>query len=135
MRAATPYILKGRSAGLAQMMNYIIGYCAVATSSSVNVVAMRQKEMDEGIAVKNIQTGEELGVSKIAAKTAITNTVWSRIAYVIPMFFVPAFGNIALTKAKLMPKNMGVTRILLESMCVAVGLYIAMPVNCALFAQ
>ena len=40
-----------------------------------------------------------------------------------------------LTKAKLMPKNMGVTRILLECTCVAVGLSIAMPVNCALFAQ
>ena len=41
LRAATPYILKGRSPFWAQMMNYIIGYCAVAVSSSVNVVAMR----------------------------------------------------------------------------------------------
>ena len=91
--------------------------------------------MDEGIAVKNAETGEELGMSKIAAKTAITNTVLSRIVYVVPMFFIPALGNIAFTKAGLMPKTMGMTRLLLESMSVGLGLYIAMPVNCALFPQ
>ena len=52
-------------------MNYNIGYCAVATSSSVNVVAMREKEMEQGISVKDATTNEEMGVSKIAAKTAI----------------------------------------------------------------
>ena len=51
------------------------------------------------------------------------------------MFFVPAFWTLILTKAKLMPKSMGVTRICLEACGVALGLYIAMPVNCALFAQ
>ena len=91
--------------------------------------------MDEGIAVKNAETGEELGMSKIAAKTAITNTVLSRIVYVVPMFFIPALGNIALSKAGLMPKTMGMTRLLLESFSVGLGLYIAMPVNCALFPQ
>ena len=51
------------------------------------------------------------------------------------MFFVPAYWNYALTKAKLMPTKMGPTRVLLEAMGVALGLYIAMPVNCALFPQ
>ena len=74
-------------------------------------------------------------MSKVAAKTAITNTVLSRILYVVPMFFVPALGNIAFTKMGLMPKTMGVTRLLLESLSVGLGLYIAMPVNCALFPQ
>ena len=57
------------------------------------------------------------------------------MTYCLPIFFIPAGLNMLLTKAKLMPKNMGVTRILLECTCVAVGLSIAMPVNCALFAQ
>ena len=43
-------------------MNYNIGYCAVAVSSSVNVVAMREKEMADGIAVKD-DDGQEIGVS------------------------------------------------------------------------
>ena len=114
-------------------MNYIIGYCAVAASSSVNVVAMRDAEMKQGIAVKDGATNESYGVSKVAAKQAITDTVISRIVYVLPMFFVPALCNLALTKARLMPKQLGVTKVILESLGVALGLYIAMPVNCALF--
>jgi len=43
------------------MMNYIIGYCAVASSSSVNVVAMREKEMAAGITVRDDETGEVFG--------------------------------------------------------------------------
>ena len=85
--------------------------------------------------MKSVETGEEVGMSKIAAKSAITNTVFSRIVYVVPMFFVPALGNIALTKLGVMPKQMGLTRIVLESIVVGLGLYIAMPVNCALFPQ
>jgi len=133
LRAATPYILGGSKGTLALMMNYIIGYCAVAVSSSVNVVAMREKELVEGIPVKDEETNEELGISKNAAKTAINNTVLSRIAYVVPMFFIPALWNLALTRAKVMPKQLGVGRVVLESLGVAIGLYIAMPVNCALF--
>ncbi len=74
-------------------------------------------------------------MSKIAAKKAITDTVYSRIIYVIPMFFVPAICNLILTKAKVMPKQLGLTKVVLESMGVALGLYIAMPVNCALYPQ
>ena len=59
----------------------------------------------------------------------------SRVTYCLPIFFIPAGINTLLTMAKLMPKNMGVSRVLVESACVAVGLYIAMPVNCALFPQ
>ena len=130
-----PYFVKGGQGTLALMMNYIIGYCAVAASSSVNVVAMRDAELKQGIAVKDEVTNESYGVSKVAAKQAITDTVISRIVYVVPMFFVPALCNLALTKARLMPKQLGVTKVILESLGVALGLYIAMPVNCALFPQ
>ena len=58
-----------------------------------------------------------------------------RVTYCIPIFFVPAGLNTLLTMAKLMPKTMGVSRVLVECSCVALGLYIAMPVNCALYPQ
>ena len=58
-----------------------------------------------------------------------------RSTYTIPIFFLPALWNLALSKAKLMPARMGFTRVMLESLGVALGLYIAMPVNCALFPQ
>ncbi len=86
------------------MVNYIIGYFAVGASSAVNVVAMRDAELKGGISVRDEATSEELGLSRIAAKQAITDTVYSRIIYVIPMFFVPALCNLTLTKAKVMPK-------------------------------
>ena len=83
--------------------------------------------------MKDPETEEDLGMSKIAAKTAITSTALSRAVYAVPMFFVPALCNMALTKANLLPKNMGPTRVILECMGVGLGLYIAMPVNCALY--
>ena len=49
------------------------------------------------------------------------------------MFYIPALWNLVLTKANLMPKKLGVARVGLECLGVAIGLYIAMPVNCALF--
>lgn len=51
------------------------------------------------------------------------------------MFVVPAAWTILLAKSNLMPKRMGVMRLLLESIGVALGLYISMPINCALFPQ
>lgn len=85
--------------------------------------------------MKDKETNEEFGVSKLAAKQAITDTVISRIVYVVPMFLVPALCTLALTKAKLMPKRLGPTKILLEAIGNAAGLYLAMTVNCALFPQ
>ena len=67
MRAMTPYIVGTSTGMLPKLMSYIIAYCAVATSSSLNVVAMRKKELDEGIQVRNPKTDEDLGMSKKAA--------------------------------------------------------------------
>jgi len=133
LRALTPILLKGRSGGLASFMNYFIGYSAVASSSSINVYVMRMNEMKTGVSVNDEATGEVLGNSKVAAAAGIYKTMWSRVTYCIPIFFTPALWNMALSKAKVMPKQLGVGRVVLESLGVAIGLYIAMPVNCALF--
>ena len=114
-------------------MNYFIGYSAVATSSSINVYVMRMNEMKTGVSVNDEATGEVLGNSKVAAEAGIYKTIMSRFTYCLPIFFTPALWNMALSKAKVMPKQLGVGRVVLESLGVAIGLYIAMPVNCALF--
>ena len=67
MRAVTPYLLRGRSGGFASLMNYFISYSAVASSSAINVYAMRKGEIKSGVAVKDAKTGEQIGVSKVAA--------------------------------------------------------------------
>ena len=96
---------------------------------------MRYKEMESGISVKAESTGEDMGLSKKAAEAGINMTMASRCSYCLPIFFIPAFWNMLLSKARLLPKNMGVTRVLLETLGVTLGLYVAMPLNCALFPQ
>ena len=63
LRVMTPYLLKGRTGGLAACMNYFIGYAAVASSSAINVYAMRKNEIETGVSVKDETTGEDLGLS------------------------------------------------------------------------
>ena len=134
MRALTPFLIGSSSGNLARMTNYIIGYCAVAASSCVNVYCMRKRELTTGIPVSD-DDGNQIGLSRVAAKEAINKTLISRIVYVVPMFVVPAAWNCLLQKSKLMPRRTGVTRILLESLGVAAGLYVSMPINCALYPQ
>ena len=120
---------------MAKMTNYVIGYCAVTASTCFNVYTMRASEMESGIAVRDEDSGKEIGLSQIAAKQAIGNTIISRIAYVVPMFVVPAMWTLLLQRFKLMPRQMGVTRLMLESIGIGAGLYISMPLNCALYPQ
>ena len=135
LRAIAPILTKGKTGGIAALMSYFIGYSAVASSSAANVYAMRMGEMTTGISVKDEKTGEEMGNSKIAAAAGINKTMICRVLYCLPIFFTPALFNTLLTKANLMPKQLGFTRVVLECIGVATGLYIAMPVNCALFPQ
>ena len=55
------------------------------------------------------------------------------MVYVAPIYFIPMFFNILLTKARLMPKTMGIPRILIECCGLTISMGIAMPVNCALY--
>ena len=103
MRALSSVLLKGKTGGAAQFLNYCIGYCAVASSSAANVYAMRMGEMDSGVTVKD-EEGRDYGQSKVAAEDGIYKTMISRVVYSVPIFFTPAACNMLLTKAKVMPK-------------------------------
>jgi len=59
--------LKGGSAILA---GSLISYVAVATAGFLNSLCMRMGEMERGIKVYD-EDGEEMGISKICAKTAV----------------------------------------------------------------
>ena len=71
LRALAPLLIGTSGGPAANIANYFIGYFAVATSSGVNVVAMRERELESGIGVRDEQSGEELGRSKVAAQQAI----------------------------------------------------------------
>lgn len=128
-------LLKGRTGGIATLATYFISYAAVASSSSANVYAMRCGEMTSGVSVKDEATDTDYGLSKIAATSGINQTMLCRWTYAIPIFFVPAAWSTLLTKLSIMPKKLNLARVILETIGVTMGLFVAMPVNCALFAQ
>eukprot|EP01130_Rhizamoeba_saxonica_P001513 TRINITY_DN11367_c0_g1_i1.p1 TRINITY_DN11367_c0_g1~~TRINITY_DN11367_c0_g1_i1.p1 ORF type:complete len:351 (-),score=39.16 TRINITY_DN11367_c0_g1_i1:72-1094(-) len=66
-----------------------IPFPAVCAADIANVVVMRYSELDTGIHVKNCK-GEPLGISKIAAKKALTETAMTRCVLPFPhLIFAP----------------------------------------------
>lgn len=135
LRAMSSVLLKGRTGALASFMTYFISYAAVASSSSANVYNMRRGEIKTGVRVSHPETGEDFGLSKVAATAGVYKTMTCRCTYTIPIFFIPAAWNTVLTSMRIMPKKMNFTRVMLEVLGVSLGLYVAMPLNCAMFPQ
>ena len=63
LRALSSVMLTGKTGGMARLINYFIGYAAVASSSAANVYAMRMGEMKSGIKVSEPGSGKEVGIS------------------------------------------------------------------------
>ena len=78
---------------------------------------------------------ETFGPSKIAAHEAVKSTIISRTIYNSPVFIAPALWNMALKKMNLMPKPKTPLGMLVEGTGVAIGLWLAMPTNCAFYPQ
>ena len=135
LRTAANRALTGRSGPMVVLAGNVINYSAVVLSTNANVYFMRRSELETGIIVRDENTGTEFGSSKIAAQSAITSTMFSRLVYCIPIFFVPAIWNLGLKSLKLMPKPKTPLGTFVEVLGVALGLGIAMPVNCALYPQ
>ena len=59
----------------------------------------------------------------------------SRAVYSVPIFFVPAFWNLAFRKSRINPKPGTLFGNFVEILGITLGLAIAMPINCALYPQ
>jgi len=85
----------------------VLKFIAMPTSvvaSSVNCLIMRWSEMSTGIKVYN-QSGDEIGMSQIAAKKAIQETVFSRMLLQVPVFVFPPMMTFLPPIAKLLRRN------------------------------
>ena len=102
-------------------------------SSALNICFIRSGELTSGIgAVNPNDTNDELGKSKACAKEAIKKSAASRFIYTLPIFCTPILFNAMLSSVRMLPKA-GPLKMMIEVLGVTAGLYIAMPLNCALF--
>ncbi|XP_063692955.1 sideroflexin-1-like [Bolinopsis microptera] len=119
---------------LPPLVGRMVPFAAVCSANCVNIPMMRQSELIDGIDVLD-DNGEVVGQSKAAARSAITQVVFSRILMATPgMALTPVIMNALETKTKLFkgrawlgaPVQVGIIGLILT---------FATPLACAVFEQ
>jgi hypothetical protein len=116
------------------LANALISYVAVAIAGFLNSLCMRIGEMNRGIKIYDIESGEEMGISKVCAKTAVIKTAFSRIILSMPTFIIPGASMFLLDKFGLIPKAKG-PKTILELTVISFALWTALPLSVSLFPQ
>mmetsp|Transcript_38270 Transcript_38270/g.78469 ORF Transcript_38270/g.78469 Transcript_38270/m.78469 type:complete len:332 (+) Transcript_38270:38-1033(+) len=118
------------SPGTAALLGRIVPYCAVAGANVFNICLMRSGELKSGIEVKD-ESGKVVGVSKEAAKAAITQAAITRALMPAPVLLVPPVIMQLLDKCKLPPRIRPAVEFSVIIGCVA----IALPAAIGVFPQ
>ncbi|KFM73463.1 Sideroflexin-1, partial [Stegodyphus mimosarum] len=115
------------------LIGRFVPFCAVAAANCVNIPMMRIKELQEGIPVVD-KDGNKIGSSKIAAKWAIAQVVFSRIGMAMPGMLIPPVIMNHLDKKGVLKRYPWINAPLQVGLC---GLFLvfATPLCCALFPQ
>jgi tricarboxylate carrier len=71
------------------VLRLFLPYIAVASASVANVVMVRQSDFRQGVTVFDKETGEDLGTSKIAGRTAVSQVAVSRLLVPLPLLTLP----------------------------------------------
>ena len=135
LRKAADKVMAGRKGIGPAIVGNMVGYIAVVLAGNSNIYAMRQSEMSKGIILKDEKSGLEFGPSKVAAEQAVWSTIWSRTLGTVPVFLFPILWNTTLKTMKLMPKPKTPLGNIVETVGVALGLAMYMPLSCSLYPQ
>ena len=115
-----------------------VPFVAVATAGACNAIAMRYKEIVDGVTVLD-EDGNALGQSPIAGKQAITEVALTRVALPVPIILFPPLLSAGLRSAVPgLGAAMGKSRALALTLDLALTtgcLYFALPCAIALFPQ
>jgi hypothetical protein len=131
LRKLSANATKNFKGGKVVFANSMINYFAVASAGFLNTYCMRMGEMKRGIKIFD-EMGDEIGISKVTAKSAVLQTSGSRLIMSFPTFFIPGASMLIFDKMGLIPKAKG-PRTCLEVAVIAVALSLACPLSVSLF--
>ncbi|EGD82472.1 tricarboxylate carrier [Salpingoeca rosetta] len=121
------------SASARTVLSRFVPYPAVATASTCNMLLMRRSELKTGITVKDHE-GNVRGVSKEAAKSAIFQTMLTRIVLPAPLLVIPPALMMVVQKTPLL-KRFPRLAIPVESLICVSAFVFGLPFAISLFPQ
>ena len=95
---------------------------------------MRKAELENGITVMDPNTMEPVGTSKAAAAQAVNQTIVTRCAYLVPIFFTSPILKFLFTSCGLMPRRRSL-QVVLELCFITLGMAMASPLCPAVYPQ
>ncbi|XP_038045328.1 sideroflexin-1-like [Patiria miniata] len=110
-----------------------VPFVAVAAANCINIPMMRKQELQNGIPVFD-KDGNRIGDSKIAARKAITQVVFSRICMALPGMSLPPIIIHKMEQGSFL-KRYPVMNAPIQVLLVGLTLVFATPMCCALFPQ
>jgi len=111
----------------------LVPLIAISAANGVNIPLMRKKELQLGIDIHDAD-GRELGKSEIAARSAISQVVLSRIAMAAPTVVIPAFVMHYVEKTSVFKRAPWISAPIIISL-VGATLVWSTPLGCALWPQ
>lgn len=115
------------------LIGRFVPFAAVAAANCINIPCMRSQEIMNGIPIFD-EAGNRLGTSTAAAKSAITQVVFSRVLMACPGMMIPPFIMNFLEKKPFL-KRYPAMNAPIQVGLVGFFLVFATPLCCALFPQ
>ncbi|KAL2912473.1 Sideroflexin FSF1 [Polyrhizophydium stewartii] len=121
------------SAGARAVLSRAVPFAAVAAAGTLNVVLMRQKELREGIQVKDA-AGDVVGKSQAAGAHAVAQVAVSRVVTAAPALFIPGVLMAQIERTSLLRKFPRLA-VPINLAIISGSLLAALPCAIALFPQ
>ncbi|XP_029644803.1 sideroflexin-1 [Octopus sinensis] len=118
---------------MSPLIGRFVPFTAVAAANCINIPCMRSREIMKGIPIFD-ERGQRLGESTAAAKSAITQVVFSRILMACPGMIIPPF-IMNVLEARPFLKKYPYMNAPIQVGLVGMLLVFATPLCCALFPQ
>eukprot|EP00055_Hartaetosiga_balthica_P006474 m.20293 g.20293 ORF g.20293 m.20293 type:complete len:329 (+) comp5235_c0_seq1:165-1151(+) len=115
------------------LLSRFVPFPAVATASSCNMLLMRRSELSTGITVHD-EEGTKHGASKAAAKSAILQTLVTRVILPAPLLIIPPVAMILINKTPIL-KRFPRLALPIESAVCVIAFVFGLPFAISMFPQ